>query len=298
MLPATDGDDALHNERFRFGEFEFDAESGELRGTNSRDDAPLKRLPPQPARLLALLLEKRGEIVTREEIRKQIWPGVEIEFDTSLHFCIRQIRSALGDSADRPRYVETLPRRGYRFLPAVEPDRPSAEPESAVRPAIPGRWRLAAALLIVTGGTAAVLLSGGGSGAPANSPLRIAVMPFRPPADSVFGQVPAIAEWVLQDLTLAVGERAEIGGPTTTSSYTDSGDALRRLALEYELDYIVNGRFLNDERGTRMLAELIRASDGAHTWVEVYQELDDGRRIGEEISRNVIRELRLAGSDP
>ena len=106
--------------RFRFGEFEFDAESGELRRRGSTNGAEVQRLAPQPARLLSLLVHSRGELVTRDEIRESVWPGVRVEFDTSLHYCIRQIRSALGESASESRYIETLPRRGYRLLVAVE----------------------------------------------------------------------------------------------------------------------------------------------------------------------------------
>ena len=281
---------AVESETCRFGEFEFDIGTGELR---RRDDPEvLTRLPPQPAKLLAMLVRKNGEIVTREEIRRCIWSDVEIEFHPSLHFCIRQVRAALGDSANRPRYVETLPRRGYRLLTPVEgrsdPARPESPPDGSR-----GRLRqIVAALLILSAGAAVILLTVGDPGVATDEPLRIAVMPFRPPG-TAHGDVPPIAEWLLADLSVTSGERASIIGPTTTEAYDDSAESLRRLATEYRLDYIVNGRFLDDEHGTRMLAELIRVSDGAHTWVEAYTRLDDGRRIGEEISGQVTRELGL-----
>src|SRR5437879_2015085 len=99
---------------FRFGPFEFDPRSGEL----SRGGATV-RLTPQSAAVLAQLLEAKGEVVTREELRNRIWPDTTVEFDQGISFCIRQIRLSLGDDAARPTYVETLPRRGYRFLPTV-----------------------------------------------------------------------------------------------------------------------------------------------------------------------------------
>src|SRR5262245_11316526 len=96
----------------RFDTFELDAASGELR----RGGEPV-RLPPQPAKVLSLLAQRSGEIVTRQEIRHQIWKDETfVDFDQGLNFCIRQIREALGDDADAPRFIETLPRRGYRFL--------------------------------------------------------------------------------------------------------------------------------------------------------------------------------------
>ena len=102
--------------RFRFGVFELDPRGGELWKAGVRT-----RLQPQPARVLALLVSRAGELVTREEIQREVWPeGTFVDFEQSLNFCIRQIRTALGDQAATPRYVETLPRRGYRLLVPVE----------------------------------------------------------------------------------------------------------------------------------------------------------------------------------
>ena len=121
----------------RFGQFELDVRTGELR----KCGAPVK-IQQQPFKVLALLAARAGELVTREELRQQIWGGdTYVDFDQGLNFCIKQIRAALGDHADTPCYVETLPRRGYRFiapieahavepaeLPAPEPPRPTPLP--------------------------------------------------------------------------------------------------------------------------------------------------------------------------
>lgn len=96
----------------RFGAFDMDIRSGELRRHGS-----LVRIQPQPFKVLALLVGRRGEVVAREEIQARIWPaGTFVDFKQSLNFCIRQIRAALGDNATHPRFVETLPRRGYRWV--------------------------------------------------------------------------------------------------------------------------------------------------------------------------------------
>jgi len=96
----------------RFGVFEMDIRSGELRRNGN-----LVRLQPQPFKVLALLASRPGDVITREEIQAEVWPaGTFVDFEQSLNFCVRQIRSALGDSAISPRYVETLPRRGYRWV--------------------------------------------------------------------------------------------------------------------------------------------------------------------------------------
>lgn len=100
----------------RFGAFELDLKAGELYRGRAR-----VRLPEQPLRVLLMLVERPGEILTREEIKKKLWPNNTIvEFDQSIHSAIRKVRQALGDSADKPKYVETVGRRGYRLLVAVE----------------------------------------------------------------------------------------------------------------------------------------------------------------------------------
>ena len=100
----------------RFDAFELDMTSGELRRNGDRI-----KLPPQPFRVLALLVSRSGEVLTRAEIRERVWrDDTFVDFEQGLNFCIRQIREALGDTADAPRFIETLPRRGYRFLLPVE----------------------------------------------------------------------------------------------------------------------------------------------------------------------------------
>ena len=107
----------------RFDVFEMDLRSGEL-----RKDGMLVRLAHQPFELLAFLARRPGDVVSREEIRRMLWgDGIVVEFDQRLNTCIKQIRAALGDHADTPRYVETLPRRGYRFIATVH-DAPAAAP--------------------------------------------------------------------------------------------------------------------------------------------------------------------------
>ena len=93
--------------------------------------ATVLKLPPQPFKVLELLVRRSGEVVTRDEIREHVWPGdTFVDFEQGLNFCIRQIREALGDTADAPRFIETLPRRGYRFLMPVK--RPAARAPASV----------------------------------------------------------------------------------------------------------------------------------------------------------------------
>jgi DNA-binding winged helix-turn-helix (wHTH) protein len=100
----------------RFEQFSFDTGSGELRGP----DGARVPLEPQPARVLAVLASRPGALVMREELRATVWPeGTHVEFDQGLNYCIRQVRAALGDSARHPIFIETVAKKGYRFLPQV-----------------------------------------------------------------------------------------------------------------------------------------------------------------------------------
>jgi len=109
-------------ETFCFGEFELDVDAGELRRKNRR-----LKLQPQPFKLLLLLVRKGGTLVARDEIRRELWPdGTFVDFDQAVNFSIKQIRDVLGDEADRPLYLETVPRRGYRFIaPISNPAQPA-----------------------------------------------------------------------------------------------------------------------------------------------------------------------------
>ena len=125
----------------RFGLFEFDTGSREL-----RRQGRLVRLEPQPARALALLVERAGEMVTRDDLRAHVWDaGTHVDFDRGLTYCIGQVRAALGDAGDNPRFVETLPKRGYRFIapvqhvPAADAEEVAVAPASHAMPAMPVR---------------------------------------------------------------------------------------------------------------------------------------------------------------
>ena len=104
------------NRRTRFGAFEVDLRSGEVHKHGIR-----LKLQDQPFQVLATLLERPGEVVTREELRQKLWPAdTFVDFDTGLNSAVKKLRDVLSDSAEEPRYIETLPRRGYRFIADVE----------------------------------------------------------------------------------------------------------------------------------------------------------------------------------
>ena len=160
-------------QRVRFGPFEVDLRSGEL----FRDDIRLK-LQPQPIQVLSILLEHPGELVTRDELRKRLWPeDTFVDFEQGLNTAIKKLRQALCDEADTPHYIETLPRRGYRFVHNIVPETPqstAAFSGAPQQPPVTSRrkryWILAFALL--------VLLAAGG---------KVALRVISPPPISIVG---------------------------------------------------------------------------------------------------------------
>src|SRR5437762_350004 len=142
----------------RFGTFEVDLRAGELRRQGVRI-----KVQEQPFHVLTLLLQRPGEVVTREELRNQNWsPDTFVDFDNSLNTAINKLREALGDSADNPRFIETLPRRGYRFIaPVTEVDGATKGAATSVRVASPTRSRkmvMTAVVVIFAAGISGGLL--------------------------------------------------------------------------------------------------------------------------------------------
>jgi len=185
----------MPSRRIQFGAFELDPGAGELRKHGIKI-----RLQEQPLRILQQLLEHPGEVVTREELQKRIWPAdTFVDFDHGLYSAVQRLRDALGDTAETPRYVETLPRRGYRFIAAVnhgngveaKPETASVEAPASVVPGQPAPRRslripkLAAAGVILVALLSALAFMGGSFrerllGKSALPPIRsLAVLPLQ-----------------------------------------------------------------------------------------------------------------------
>src|SRR5215469_13584712 len=124
---------SLSHSSVRFESFEVDLRSGELH----KNGGKTQRIPEQPFRILVLLLERPQQVVTREELRKALWPqDTVVEFEHSISVGINRLRQALGDSAENPRYIETLARRGYRWMVPVEQHSPVAKTGNVAEPAL------------------------------------------------------------------------------------------------------------------------------------------------------------------
>src|ERR1700688_2975177 len=130
----------------RFGDFEVDLRSEELRKAGVK-----LKFGGQPFQVLTILLEQPGDVVTREDLQKRLWPDTFVDVDHNLNTAINKIREVLGDSAENPRFVETLPRRGYRFIAPVDGDGNGAKPVTITTTdaAAPRRWRILGASLLL-----------------------------------------------------------------------------------------------------------------------------------------------------
>lgn len=259
---------------YSFSTYTFDAASLEL--TRERRRVALE---PQPAQALALLLARAGDVVTRDEMRQAIW-GAEthVDYDRGLAYCIGHVRSALGDSAEQPRFVQTLPKRGFRFLAPVTVERgapdvalvpPALSVAATVTPVETGqpapiaarRWRLAAALLLVAGGAA----FGWRAIATVRTPV-VAVSIF----DNETGDpthdrfVTGLSDLVVTELTQLAPGRVGVVGNAAALRQPRNIRNLKTLAAAVDADYVVLGQLQRQGERLRFIVHFIRLSDGVH----------------------------------
>ncbi|MEZ5400448.1 MAG: winged helix-turn-helix domain-containing protein [Bryobacteraceae bacterium] len=255
----------------RFGIFEFDPDTGELR----RDGYPVK-LQAQPAKVLAALIAARGEIVTREELRNVVWSdGTTVDFERGLNFAVAQVRTALGDSAESPRFVRTVPKRGYRFIAAL-PDVPAGDGGSAGTPKLSRRkalpWLAAAgAGAAAAMGTMAVLARWRGKN-------RIAVALFEnETGDPVFDRAAsAITDSLVAELTARGGDRFGIIGNAAILRQRRSFQDVAAIGEALDAGFVVLGQVQRDGEGVRVLAHLIRLPEQTHLRVSRQRLADPG----------------------
>lgn len=249
------------------------------------------RLAPQPTVLLRMLVARGEELVPIDEIRQALWPDVQVEFDNSMHACVRQIRGALGDSASNPRFIETLPRRGYRLLaPVVTIDaRPAAAAAASASAPQRPRRRLAIAPVVALTALlgAATVLAVGMQGHAGPARRTIAIMPFDAPAE-----FPGHAEDVATALTARLGRDPAwaVIGPSTTARFRDRAAPVAAAGAGLDVDYVVNARFADRDGRLHMLVEIIRATDGVHTWVSWF----DATSQVEDVAAQVVAGLGRA----
>ena len=289
-----------------FGSFEVDLGSRELRRQGLKIS-----LQDQPFRLLALLLERAGEVVTREELRDKLWPAdTFVDFDHSLNTAVRKLREALGDSAETPRYVETLARRGYRFVaPVAEPGptaplAPSADADVA-SPAPPTTKRLPPsarhALVIAAVLSSAALVAHWVGGRPRPRPqpgrrLTLAVLPF----DNLSGDADQeyLSDGLTEEMITQLGrlepDRLRVTARSSTWKYKRAERDIGRLRQELGADYVLEGSLRRAGERVRVTAQLIQAADQTDVWAETYErDLRDVLVLQSEVARAVARAIAL-----
>ena len=261
------------------------------------------RLQGQPAAVLRALLERAGEVVTREELREVVWgKETNVDFEGGLNFCVAQLRSALGDSADSPVYVKTAPKRGYQFVAPVEviapvgvivPVEPVAGPRAAeldARRARMGRLWLAAAIVVV-GGAA----SYGWVKLQSPPTVRIAVARFEnQTGDAGMDRfTDGLSDALVAELaTTQLGTYQVIGNAVSLRQPRARQD-LARIAEELRANYIVLGQVQGTAAAGRVLVHLIRLPDQAHLWVTRVENPNFGEavRTQKEIAQRTVADL-------
>ena len=274
---------------FRFGEFELDATTGELLRDGQR-----VRLRPQQLQLLAVLLRQPGHVVSRDELRQALWSEQTfVEFEDSLNHAIIRLRRVLGDSAEEPRFIETVPKRGYRFIAAAEsrthPSHAASTPALARRSA---RVALVVLASVALAGTAMLV-----SRLDSRRRQRIeslAVLPLLNLTGDA-GQ-DFFSDGVTEDLTTQL---ARIGGlrvvsRTSAMCYQGTRKPLAEIGRELSVDAVVEGAVQRTGGRVRITLQLIGASTDRHLWATTYEgSVADVLVLETRATRDIAREVEL-----
>jgi TolB-like protein/DNA-binding winged helix-turn-helix (wHTH) protein/Tfp pilus assembly protein PilF len=295
--------------RLRFGIYELDLKNGELRKAGQR-----LKLQPQPFKVLAILAGRAAETVTREEIQNQVW-GEElfVDFERGLNVCIQQIRAALNDDADAPRYIETLPKRGYRFLVPVEKlDAPAhtasagvlsqQTPAASSTPPAAKRFTFLVALVSTLLVLSALLYFAKTSNrfpfrAAAKSIRSVAVLPF----DNFSGdpEQQYFADGMTEALIAELGQIRDLRVPSRTSVmlYKRANKPLRQIASELSVDALVEGSVKRSGDRLELTVQLLDGTQDRHLWGGTFdRDSRDVLTLQHELARAITEELRISFS--
>jgi TolB-like protein/DNA-binding winged helix-turn-helix (wHTH) protein/Tfp pilus assembly protein PilF len=267
---------------FRFGAFEVDSRTGELRKNGMRI-----RCQEQPLQVLVALLERPGELLTREELRQRVWPeDTFVDFDHALNTAVKKIRAALNDEADSPRYLETVPRRGYRFIAPVQtemmPGRINEEPPvsdvelpEAHRPLVNRRMAVLAAALVAVVGGGYYWSNHRARASDNNTPGRtmVAVLPFEnmtnDPSQEYFSD--GMTEETISQLGRLNSQNLGVIARTSAMKYKHSGKGAREIGRELNSDYLLEGSIRREGSRVRVVAQLIRVADQSPRWSHQFE---------------------------
>lgn len=296
---------------YRFGIFEFDDRAAIL----TRAERPVA-LEPQPARALARLLSRAGEVVTREELRAHLWGGdTHVDFDRGLAYCVGQLRTALGDSADNPRFIQTHPRRGFSFIAPVtageaDGDRSAfgvrrssfnAEDAPNGEPRTPNDTRRSGMGALVTG-TAAVFVIVAVAGwwtiartrLPDRPIVAVAVFDNETGDASRERAVATIADVVVERLTAIGPARIGVNGNSKVLRNPRADRDPRTVARETHASFLVAGHLQTKDGRLSLLMHIIRLDDGTHVWVQrISRSVDDAlESLDEDVAAQIEKAVR------
>jgi len=288
-----------------FGAYEFNPDSGELRKEGMR-----VRLEGQPLAILEVLLERPGELVTRENLQKRLWPeDTFVDFEHSLNAAVKRLRAALNDSADQPRYIETLARRGYRFVAPVGGSVAERESEKAVL--LPPEPRAQAAVesgrrwlwLAVVAAVFVLALAGWGWRLWRNRAATAAVPPVRSlavlPLQNLSGDPTQeyLADGMTEEL---IGRLANIHGlrvisRTSAMHFKNTQLSVPEIAKTLGVDAIVEGSVIREGNQVRVHAQLIRGTSDEHIWAGEYQrEYGSLLTLQDEVARSIAGRIEIS----
>lgn len=289
-----------------FGAYEFNPESKELRKAGIR-----VRLEGQPLAILQILLDRPGELVTREELQKILWPGnTFVDFEHSLNAAVKRLRAALKDSADQPRYIETQARRGYRFIAPIngvaldrESEKPAVAPiESQAQPRATFHGRRRLWLMAVTAVCVIEIASWGWrvwrtrlaiTGEPVVRSL--AVLPLQNLSGDPSQEY--LADGMTEEL---IGRLANIHGlrvisRTSAMHFKNTQLSLPEVAKTLGVDAIVEGSVIREGNEVRVHAQLIRSATDEHIWAGEYQrEYGSLLALQEEVARSIVERIEIS----
>jgi TolB-like protein/DNA-binding winged helix-turn-helix (wHTH) protein/Tfp pilus assembly protein PilF len=295
--------------RLRFGVFELDLRSGEL-----RKHGLLVRLQEQPFQVLKMLVENSGEVVTREDLQKKLWPAnTFVDFDHGLNKAISKIRDALGDSAESPRFVETVARRGYRFLAEVKAvqGRPvrselvaPVHPAAGTRASLPLEsdtqkdhlpslaWKILVPVLLVPLAAFAAWKFHFRSSPSIRS---LAVLPLE--SLSADASQDYFADGMTDELITDLSQISALRVISRTSvmSYKHAGKSLPQIAQELNVDAVVEGTVLRSGDRVRITAQLIQANADKHLWAASYEgDVRDTLTLQNQVARSIADQIRIS----
>jgi len=285
---------------FRFGPFELDARTGELATNGDKI-----RLHEQPLQILLALLENAGELVSRETLVARLWPtGTYVDFDRSLNKAINKLRDALGDSAEEPRFIETLPRRGYRFIETVTGNghewhtTPQAQSTFA-RLLHRRRVSLAAAAVVILAlGSVVYVVSRYRRhiAHAASSRVSLVVLPFDnlsgDPEQDYFSD--SMTEEMIAELGQFSPQHLAVIARATSMQYKGSRKTAEQIGRELRVDYLLEGSVRRSDSRVYVTAELIQANDQTHLWVRSFdRDLRDILTLPTDVAGAIANQISI-----